>query len=946
MISTNRKLQWSLAIALIILPAVIGISRSWTVSAVVKNRAITTVQPEARKPARQCSADLCTQEAHFRFSGLPENGQLSIGYYGAFADSWVRINDHAFDEIKSRAELRMSWFEFRMYRLPALVSPTSNAWDVTVISASPIGTRKLGMSTPHVFVGPSQALETLRRLFEFYNIHLYLLAALILCGLQIFIWSARTSSRTKNSGAILPFALTVAALLSYSHYFDSILIGLGASVSLIEGLPRMFWGPAIFAHVLKRKSTMLAALALYAALVFPGLVDWPSKDLFFAVYYKWVVTGTSAIAIITILRNWRDLSLLSPFSLLLISDTLVIQGIAPLLGGLYLSPLGLFALPVVKNLPSILSLLHHNYFWHKRNQLTAELNKLRIAAPASATPEWKDLLYRMAQQLSKSTGAERISICYLGLDSPLIVGSSHGKRIEFQDGQLPPVFARVIQTDEAIWWSEEGVFNKGLSRSKFGQKDGYKSDIATVLPIRVNNEVYGAVSLTDFSNPGLIRADTDLRTYLEEVILSYRDLLSAQLVRRKEVASASYERVTAKILKNFSERAPFLSSAPDAARLFLEHVTQEFPVMGMYFEYHADTERLELLSSVGMSPGLEALWQGIPFRARPTNRLSPFAISINERRGIFINDIRVYYSLLAAPSVNVLEASQVRGFVTAPVCLGDKVLGLVCLLQRSDQEFFAPETPKILEMPTHYLAYHLEQLHANQRLSAAERVIGRFADPALIRALGNASADQPILAGGTFSGPILVQDMRGSTDASRRENDPAALAIKLSTVYGVAGKLANRFGGTFDKGNGDGLITTLSAEPGNGEALPLCLHYLDEVFEEARKLLGVAETIVIAHRGTLYRGVMGNLQRIAWDTCGRDLVDAFAIEKSAKQVPGIVLAISSAFLSAEAPETREFLMGIARERIQVSEMDGEVHLFDRSGVAKIHEWLFARVRAA
>jgi class 3 adenylate cyclase len=325
----------------------------------------------------------------------------------------------------------------------------------------------------------------------------------------------------------------------------------------------------------------------------------------------------------------------------------------------------------------------------------------------------------------------------------------------------------------------------------------------------------------------------------------------------------------------------------------------------------------------------EKQWREIPFRARPTNRISPFAITINERRPVFVENIQSFFNFLTPQSVDVLTRTQTKAFICSPVTFGDNVLGLICALDIPDHPTLTSDVVKTLDVPSKYLAYHLEQIRINGVIAHQEQVLSRFADPALLKMVESSDSSE-LVVGEAAPCTILIQDLRGSTAASRRESDPKALATKFASIYQTAAQIARGFGASFDKGNGDGTITTL-ATPGkdNGQTLEMALSLIDKVETRAKELLSITSVLTVIHRGTPFRGIMGNTWRIAWDTCGSDVNDTFSIEKAAKKVDGTLLAISSQVIECESTTTKELLERIASNKMTVEGLPGYTLLFDK-----------------
>jgi class 3 adenylate cyclase len=192
---------------------------------------------------------------------------------------------------------------------------------------------------------------------------------------------------------------------------------------------------------------------------------------------------------------------------------------------------------------------------------------------------------------------------------------------------------------------------------------------------------------------------------------------------------------------------------------------------------------------------------------------------------------------------------------------------------------------------------------------------------------------------------LFLLDLRGSTTASRQFPDPTDLAKRLSRIYEQADLLVRDYGGYFEKGSGDGLLFTLRDGPGVWPKVVALLMQLETTLGNvAGTELGIRRTIMIAHHGTIFRGVMGSAGRMAWDNCGKDLTNCFDIEKYAKQVDGAVFAASESFLARADSALKVAAIRAASASLTLSDGSERVYVYDSAAREAFRKLLLARIQ--
>lgn len=910
-------------------------SRDVVISYMSKIMEVVQISPTDVAPPT-CNEEICTQVNSFRVE--PKNTVLlkrpSVAAYGAQLDSYPIVNGQPIDPITSLSSLRPTWQKFRTWPLPVDTVSINSPYLIKLVSVSPLGTKKLGMDSPAIFLGEQSNLEVIQFLYSLYNIHFYLIIALSVLFLGFLLAIGGSPTGTTHFEEIAKKTAVIAtASIMFSGIFNDIFIILGAPIGYISNFPQLFWGPAIFLCVLPRGRVRTVLISLWCARVIACQFDWQYRDFLFYQTYRWSVVGATAavgIAVIKLKDTRRSL----PFLLLMAWDASSLLGLIPVKSAMYLSPLGFFGLYTSLHLNLFRTIYENHKHWYERRKIALILEKMR-AQNTLGKEQWVDLLGEFCRAVGNATNARRVGICYLGFDSPLILTLSNDLIKQFEDRQLPPIYARVIQTKQPLWWATTEELATLLPGRSLNRKDIYRDGRAIVVPILVGDDAYGAVALTDFEDLPEILSSEDRKAQIELTISSFLDMISGHVVRKREVSSSHIERQSNDLISTYSQAVSRSNDKNEVANIFLMALTETIPVSAMYFSYDPGTERLHLENTSRMHQDQVTAWREIPFRARPTNRTSPFAISINEHRSVFVEDIHSFFNFLTPQSVDVLEASRTKGFVSAPVIFGDRVLGLVALLDRPGEKSMTTEVPKILDLPLRYFAYELVQSTMAKKINLQDRALSRFTDPRLTSLVLNATANE-LAIGGAEPAVIIIQDLRGSTEASRLERDAHALATKLARIYDKTSKIAESYNASYEKCNGDGTVTTMpSSTDSNGRGIELSLRLLTEVHAEAQAVLGVRASLVCVHRGQPFRGILGTTRRVAWDICGADIVDTFAIEKAAKSRPGTVLAISEQIVELEPPPVREILNSCATGNYQIDGITGSVRLYNSADAAEL-----------
>ena len=686
---------------------------------------VTKLAPSmVSKPS--CENDICSTSTSFDLNQeiIKKYKNTTVGTYGAEIDSYLNVFGEDIEPIKTKNEIRPTWMKFRTWSID---TKNASSGTVKLICISPMGTKKLGLASNALYIGSKNDLEIIQFVHSLYNIHSYFLLALAILFVGFFIFFSATIVDSISTSELIKKTLVLSfASILFSTILDDLFVGIGIPFPVIPNLPQLLWGPVLLLSVFDPGNKRKFFITLWIIRIICSSASWKYQEFFLYNTYRWAVLTVIVVSAIEVFKNPKK-RFVTPYLIFAFWDYLCLINFVAVRSAVYLSPLGFFGLFISEHIGYLSAILDHHIYWYERRVLSKRLQELRDAKSIDKE-EWLALQIEVCKSLRNATGASRIGWVYLGFDSPIVL-SVEGETVKkYEDGQLPPVFARVIQTKQSLWWVTDkelaSFFPGHISRPS----TNYKTNRAVVLPILVGADSYGAVALTEFENIQEIMNSDDKRQQLEQIITSFVDLISVQLVKKKESSSSLLQKQANELIRAFSEGVASLGKRNEIIEMFLKLVAKNSPCSAMYFDFEPKTERLHLITAVNMEDEQFKQWSDIPFRARPTNRISPFAITINEKRSVFIDNIQSFFNFLTPQSIEVLSVSGTKGFICSPVIFADQVIGLVCLLDIPGEDPLKSHVISIVELAIKYFAYQLNQLEVAGLVRAQEGVLRQFAD--------------------------------------------------------------------------------------------------------------------------------------------------------------------------------------------------------------------------
>ncbi len=923
--SRLRLIQLS-ALALVVLPC-LAVSLRISVLEQFAHLIHASILSPSQMSDVACDNRACIKQ--YKFNIPPPGGgseSQRVGFYNTFLSGVISQEEKlAPSYYEEFIETPPNWYQFQDFNV-------RSAGPFWVTAIAPAGRKKIGMDWPKVFFGTPDQIAALSTVHALFNTQLYIALSVItlVLALVLRVGMVRDRNSFDYRYTLITGLLVSCVCLAYSHLFDHLAFQMGLSLGSIENVSKWLWGPALCFLSLKSNWR-----ALIASLVYLVAIGWfggfgNTTPATFHTAYPLIV---AAVALFVVISNRRDLTDFQLPTVLcvgtVIYDGLVVNGIVPLVTSSYLSPLamtGLFAWIHRDGLRAILNLA---FFGHKQELINVQLEALSKTRDQLSSDLF---LTEIAGILSAGLDANRASILILESGKPLIANYKGGKIEIIRDGYTPPVFARVLQTNEELFLVEGADLKTIRERAPdFSRKSlKYSGCKSVVMPIASGQTCYGALAITDFANERDLMADPHYQEHLRGMIAVIRSEVLKWVMRDASEQSSASRKVEQEIISDLLSRAPSLRTSSDTMEAFCQILKLRTGLSAAYFSFDEKTEAATYIASHGLTERAKNLWGAASFYAKKDNNLSPIAIAINEKRPVFIEDITSFYGFLKSKSVQALDASDARGLIVLPVEGFQQRYGVLLIFQpRAQADTRSINEFRFLERFGELLAIQAYQSEINAKSEHQERTLRRIIDPELIDTVMSKENDHSQVVGRVEDSLIFVLDFRGSTQASRGIDDPSDLAQRLSKVYDAADKIVRRYGGYFEKGNGDGLLFTLKCTPSASSIAHLLFGDLfNHLQAVASRELGLRKSIVVAHRGQLFRGVLGTAGRMAWDNCGKELVNTFDIEKHAKQIGGVVLAISSAFCTSMEPSVSNAIQNCASQVILLEAMNEEIYVFN------------------
>jgi len=919
---TKRKYNVSTVLFafLIVSPVLVGLSRDYFINRSISNKNIHLVTPMVVSE-KTCLLDICKQTYDFI---LPEtirenNDYPAIGYYSAFADSFITVNGADLGRVSAKSDVIISWFQFHTHTLTSLSRGDAR---ITVNCISPMGTNKLGMDNPNLLFGNKRDIDAIASLFSFFSIHIYLLSAFFVSALGAGLLLTESVRKSMGERRLIAQTLvSVFALFLYSHYFDVSLINIGIPKHIVEIATRLWFGPILAAFFILKNRTAVVASIAYVLFYVPALLNIPFGNEMALYGNRWIFTIITLAFCFALIRRKLPLYY-SPFALLLTKDAATVQGLIPLTSGVYLWILGIPGVFLLANVRHLKQIIDDQVFIMRTKEVARIFDRMKQTGQTTVE-DWQILLKRFCSSLSQATDAKRISVCYLLAERPIILSFNNGIFKPINDGKLPNKFARVIQTKSPLWFVNKKTLERLAPATPGGTQIEYRTDFACLIPIVSGGEVFGAISLTDFENES-VRNNAEQQEEMKIIISRYVDHLSQLLMKKSKDNTIQRQHRSGEIITLFSRRILVSGDQKSIVTAFLDSIDNCFPCQALYFSYDSTDSRMRLLSGKNIAPEILALWAAVPFRAAKENLHAPFPIAINDRIPVYVGDITTLDRVLLTQSVELFKKTQTRTLFAAPIVFGDRVFGLVCLLDRTPHNQNLREAEYILDAPMKYLSLMLFQTENKTRLLNQEQVESDK-DAKNISNKANNQMHALLLAQceRTVVNSIPSESVGGSVDAVSKYYDRLLPAAEKARAY-----LQN---------NQKGEMTTVIPLTDNNKMLPLetCLSYLENV----RSALNINDNdnsgdrlFWILDRGEVLKKSQNNAD---YEFCGPDISTLLDTGEDMSLIAEICMAVTSRFYFQIRPEFQQLIKQTADLAFDGHADKHNIYVFKKSGLVKL-----------
>jgi hypothetical protein len=871
MIKPARKAQLPLLLlaAMSILCIATVAARDEILTAMAKYLEIERVSSEISSEVK-CNETHCLKEYSFSTSGQ--------SYFGMYGFNAMACSKDA-GNLCGNNSIKANYYQFRIW-------PTQPGSRVNVSAYNIKDTPRIGSSAPSIFLGKPENLESLRKVYDFISIHIYLVQA----WLFLFVTALIASSsivKTRSELIKITFLGLSGALvqLIFSHYFTAIFFDLGIGFDTFLATCRScfiaFFGFLAFRP--RRVSIWLIFVASYFLLT---TLSWPGQSFLSSYSYRWLIAALSIAittrmllrrewlhALVTFIVTTHDVALMFNLPISNGKNSILALGIFPIF-------LLEHSLHVKAFITNNIQTLHRKIFEEKLAFIGKHVEQSSLDTSIDTAITY----------FTSNYGSMSCSVL-LTWDGITLHRSESSRCETTKLVSIPPVFARTIQATEEMWWKDDQFFDGIRAFNKAIEPRDLKGTVSAVLPLEASGRAFGAISVS-LQAPDFKATDQEFcqwaLSHLRNSITRW--CLASQQVQAEESSHkvSSYREHSVRICSGSN-------SFESATASLVEYLCQVEDKKCVTFKVNSDKTLTPAYFSTNFPNRVKNIWEATPFVARVENKLGPIPIAYTERKDVIIESISAYYPLLSSLSVQLLSNSETYGLSVFP-CFFDG-LELVHVFLDTDDSPHPAIHKDGTRSALSTLQFYYEHFRVRDDLTSAENILTRFAPLSLQERLRTSSADARVLVGEVVNSSMLLFDIRGSTLGSTSFDDPHELAVKYSTLYADAADIALTHGARFEKSNGDGIVLTkpVSEATSLAQLAALIFDSLRTLEIHASKNLHASGVMCVLHQGCIFQGVFGNSQRVGWENYGSDLNAAFDIEKQAKKIHGCKLAISHAF---------------------------------------------------
>jgi hypothetical protein len=339
---------------------------------------------------------------------------------------------------------------------------------------------------------------------------------------------------------------------------------------------------------------------------------------------------------------------------------------------------------------------------------------------------WLNLFRSFLRALSAATTAKRITVALCYPDRAFLYRLKDGIVTPLKDGQFPEGMLRTYQTKEEDWLISATEIRSRRSKVAPPTQETYQTDRAALFPVIVGGEIYGVLSLTDFEDLDIMLTDVHYEQEIRTLCRRAVDALAALTAKYKADETTDITSKSQQIVTLFMPRTMVSLNRSSAISSFLQSLADVLNLQMLYFEVIPDTDpqlrengvmRLMPIEARNLPQDVFARWHKHPWRARPVNRWSPFALTVNEQKVSHLGDIQVSHRGLEEATFDIFRLTKVRTLVSIPITHRCKIVGMLCLMHDQPHQSDVRKGAAILDHPIKCLTAHFELLESRKQAS-------------------------------------------------------------------------------------------------------------------------------------------------------------------------------------------------------------------------------------
>ncbi|MBY0515913.1 MAG: hypothetical protein K2P81_03320 [Bacteriovoracaceae bacterium] len=343
-----------------------------------------------------------------------------------------------------------------------------------------------------------------------------------------------------------------------------------------------------------------------------------------------------------------------------------------------------------------------------------------------------------------------------------IVNNKVSKEIMFRE-ELPPVFAHVISTREALWnASSKDQKIKSIKSKKNNNEINYQKDTFSVVPMINEQDCFGAFAFTNYKSENSEYSGSlfDQRLIAE---ISVPSLISKIKQTKMEKEMEHYQG-----LHELESSINAITTKQDMKGYTQELITQInklFNSHGFIGELDHETRQVHVLAIENYIDEIKERYINGKVFAHKDNEQGPLPISINKKKIILIQDVSLHSGVFHEFTNYFFKLSKTNSCVSIPIyCSMDstnkKIWGVIFLEVSENNHFkmsMKPIFEKLSNIISNAISVHLKEEKHLETQKALETFIPEEHLDTYIKNLDARQVD---------TGVLIMMDLKSSTKIS------------------------------------------------------------------------------------------------------------------------------------------------------------------------------------